>query len=95
MIDQTRSPCAGCRTAALRRLTYAQAAAELHVEESWLRRHIRRLPHTKLGRVVYFTDDDLRRIDSLFHHEPATPAPAASTGQLVPLPSRRRRANAG
>ncbi|MEW2260803.1 hypothetical protein [Streptomyces sp. NPDC047869] len=61
---------------------------------TWLRRHIKRLPHTKLGRVVYFTDDDLRRIDTLFHHEPA-PAPAAVTGQLVPLPSRRRTANAG
>ncbi|MFE2383951.1 helix-turn-helix domain-containing protein [Streptomyces misionensis] len=84
-----------------RRLTYAEAAAELPdgVTESWLRRHIKKLPHSKLGRVVYFTDTDIERIDALFHHEPtagplaAVPA-AAPAGQhplshLVPLPSRR------
>lgn len=85
-----------------RRLTYPEAAQELRIEESWLRRHIKQLPHTKLGRRVYFTDADLARIDALFHHEPTTGpmATAASSvpatagphpmGHLVPLPSRRR-----
>lgn len=85
-----------------RRLTYAQAADELPdgITESWLRRHIKKLPHTKVGRVVYFTDTDLDRIDSLFHHEPTAgplaAAPSSSApagphplGHLVPLPSRR------
>ncbi|WP_217545616.1 helix-turn-helix domain-containing protein [Streptomyces sp. GbtcB6] len=83
-----------------RRLQYAEAASELGVEESWLRRHIKRLPHSKVGRVVYFTDADLARIDELHHHEPsvrplaATSAPSASTSthplaHLRPLPSRR------
>ncbi|MEV7793362.1 DNA-binding protein [Streptomyces sp. NPDC087512] len=82
-----------------RRLKYAAAAKELGVEESWLRRHIKRLPHSKLGRTVYFTDADLARIDAMFHHEPAmgplvaapapTPAGAHPMAHLVPLPSRR------
>lgn len=77
-----------------RRLNYAQAAEELGVEERWLRRNISRLPHTKLGRVVYFTDDDLARVDAMFHHEPGTTTPVAGKGphplaQLVPLPARR------
>jgi len=84
-----------------RRLTYAQAAAELPdgISETWLRRHIKRLPHTKVGRTVYFTDADLERIDTLFHHEPTTgplasaPAPASHAGahplsHLRPLPGR-------
>ncbi|WP_435279270.1 helix-turn-helix domain-containing protein [Streptomyces sp. 1222.5] len=82
-----------------RRLQYSEAAVELGVDESWLRRHIKKLPHTKLGRTVYFTDPDLERIDSMFHHEPtagplATASAAAQSGphplgHLVPLPSRR------
>ncbi|MYR61137.1 DNA-binding protein [Streptomyces sp. SID625] len=79
-----------------RRLTYTEAAATLPgVTETWLRRHIKKLPHTKVGRIVYFTDDDLSRIDALFHHEPttaATSAPGPSPhplAHLVPLPARR------
>lgn len=82
-----------------RRLRYPEAAEELGVEESWLRRHIKKLPHTKLGRVVYFTDADLERIDQLHHHEPSTgPMAAASKpstsatshplADLRPLPRR-------
>lgn len=80
-----------------RRLHYPEAARELGIEESWLRRHIKQLPHTKLGRVVYFTPADLERIDVLFHHEPTTgpvavvPAPASGAHPLAdlrPLPSR-------
>ncbi|MEU9245817.1 helix-turn-helix domain-containing protein [Streptomyces sp. NPDC048385] len=84
-----------------RRLQYAEAASELGVEESWLRRHIKRLPHSKVGRAVYFTDSDLARIDELFHHEPSAgplanaAKPSSSAGShplshLRPLPSRGR-----
>ncbi|MGW4876558.1 helix-turn-helix domain-containing protein [Streptomyces sp. NPDC004262] len=82
------------------RHTYPEAAVILRVEESWLRRHIKKLPHSKKGQVVTFSDDDLNRIDLQFHHEP-TPGsmpqqPAAASGShplahLVPLPARRLR----
>ncbi|MFJ1995256.1 helix-turn-helix domain-containing protein [Streptomyces asiaticus] len=87
-----------------RRLTYPEAAKELRVEESWLRRHIKKLPHSKKGRVITFTDADLERIDAMFHHEPSTGplAPVRSLpsaeqgphpmGHLKPLPSRSRAA---
>lgn len=88
-----------------RRLQYPEAATELGIEESWLRRHIKKLPHTKLGRVVYFTDTDLERIDSLFHHEPtasalaAIPTPTSRAAHplshLKPLPARGSAAPAG
>ncbi|MGW1546652.1 helix-turn-helix domain-containing protein [Streptomyces sp. NPDC002346] len=80
-----------------RRYTYAEAAAVLRVEERWLRRHIGRLPHSKKGRAVTFTDADLERIDQMHHHEPTTgplalvPAPASGAhpmAHLKPLPSR-------
>ncbi|EGX60150.1 hypothetical protein SZN_09516 [Streptomyces zinciresistens K42] len=85
-----------------RRLRYPDAAEELGVEESWLRRHIKALPHSKLGRVVYFTDADLERIDQLHHHEPSTgplaaaPTPTPSAGahplaDLRPLPRRGKK----
>ncbi|WP_330349630.1 helix-turn-helix domain-containing protein [Streptomyces sp. NBC_00582] len=81
------------------RHTYPEAAAILRVEESWLRRHIKQLPHSKKGRKVTFSDADLDRIDALHHHEPttgplATPAaPASAPGShplsnLRPLPRR-------
>lgn len=83
----------------MKRHTYAEAAAELRVEESWLRRHIKRLPHSKKGRVVTFSDADLERIDQIHHHEPTTgplalapAAPATASvhpmAHLRPLPSR-------
>lgn len=82
-----------------KRYTYPEAAAILRVEESWLRRHIKKLPHSKKGRVVTFSDADLERIDALHHHEPTTgplaAAPASSTAtgshplsHLRPLPRR-------
>lgn len=86
-----------------RRYTYPEAAEILRAEESWLRRHIKKLPHTKLGKFVYFTDADIERIDALFHYEPtagplaAVPAAASAgpnpMGHLVPLPSRRSARN--
>lgn len=86
-----------------RRLSYPEAAAELGVKESWLRDNIRKLPHRKVGRVVYFLDADLERIDQLFHVEPehgplAPVAPVTGPGahplqNLKPLPARTRRAS--
>ncbi|MFJ5843574.1 helix-turn-helix domain-containing protein [Streptomyces sp. NPDC092903] len=67
---------------------YAEAAAILRVEESWLRRHIKRLPHSKLGGRVRFTDEDLRRVVDLFHQEPSTTRLDA-TGDIVGLGSLR------
>ncbi|MFD6415947.1 helix-turn-helix domain-containing protein [Streptomyces sp. NPDC060194] len=64
------------------RHTYPEAAAILRVKETWLRRHIKQLPHSKKGREVTFSDQDLDRIDALHHHEPTTAQPVA-----VPSPS--------
>jgi hypothetical protein len=87
-----------------RRLSYEEAAGELGIKESWLRDNIRKLPRTKVGRKVYFTDADLERIDRLFHVEPESgplaqqaPTPAAAAGHplaaLRPLPARGHRAS--
>lgn len=80
-----------------RRYKYPEAAAELRVEERWLRRNIGRLPHSKKGRTVTFSEADLEQIDQLFHHEP-TAGPLASVAppsegahplrHLRPLPPR-------
>ena len=86
------------------RYLYPEAAKALRVDESWLRRHIKKLPHSKKGRVVTFTDADLERIDALFHHEPTTgalalvPAPASGAHPLAhlrPLPARGSAVRAG
>lgn len=88
----------------MKRHTYPEAAKALRVEESWLRRHIKQLPHSKKGRVVTFTDTDLERIDALFHHEPtagalalvSSPAPVTHPlAHLRPLPARGTALRAG
>lgn len=76
-----------------RRFTYPEAADELRVDESWLRRHIKKLPHSKKGRVVTFSAEDLDRIDAMHHHDPAVARPVAATASdavatLRPLPRR-------
>lgn len=87
-----------------RRYRYAEAAEALGCEESWLRRNVKKLPRTKVGRTVYFTDEDLTRIDQLFHIEPTTgplaiaPPPSKDAGshplkRLRPLPPRRAAAH--
>ncbi|MFC8859291.1 helix-turn-helix domain-containing protein [[Kitasatospora] papulosa] len=82
-----------------RRYTYPEAAAELRCGERWLRRNIRRLPHSKKGAEVTFTEADLERIDQMHHVEPATgplavkagPTPGAHPLALLkPLPARTR-----
>lgn len=67
----------------MKRYTYPEAAAELRVEETWLRRNIRTLPHSKKGRTVTFTDADLEQIDRMHHREPAN----GSVAPVTPLPS--------
>ena len=68
----------------------------LRVEECWLRKCIKRLPHVKMGRSVFFTDDDLRRIVAMHHYEPEQPEARQSRGgphahaHLKPLPRTRR-----
>ena len=79
-----------------RRYKYAEAAAELRVDERWLRRNIGRLPHSKKGRTVTFSEDDLARIDQMHHYEPTTgplatgqvPKGAHPMAHLRPLPRR-------
>ncbi|MFF7192656.1 DNA-binding protein [Streptomyces sp. NPDC008079] len=87
-----------------RRLGYSDTAVELGVTVTWLQRHIKELPHKKLGnRRVYFTDADIERIDELAHREPesgplARPVVVPETlgghplAHLKPLPSRGDRA---
>ncbi len=82
------------------RFTYPEAAKVLRVEERWLRRNLSKLPHSRKGKVVTFSEDDLDRIDAIHHHEPmvgplatgpSTP-PSSTTplSALKPLPARRR-----
>lgn len=84
----------------LRLFDYDEAAAELRVSKTWLQRHIKRLPHSKKGRVVTFTAADLAAIDAMHHHDPqaTAPVPAPSGGQplsnLRPLPARAGRRTA-
>ncbi len=82
------------------RYTYPEAAKALRVTETWLRRHIGELPHSKFGRVVTFSPTDLDRIGDLFHREPASgplAAPIQSAAgahplaYLTPAPRRARR----
>jgi hypothetical protein len=75
---------------------YDEAATELRVTRTWLQRHIKKLPHSKLGGTVYFTADDLAVIVRQHHHEPATTPQLAQAGAhplayLKPAPPRKRR----
>lgn len=44
---------------------YAEAAAELNLPVSWLRKHIKALPHQKFGHYVRFNDDDIKAISAM------------------------------
>ncbi|MFI6320997.1 helix-turn-helix domain-containing protein [Nonomuraea sp. NPDC050556] len=56
-------------------LTFKQAAERLNVPESWLREKVakRQIPHTRLGKHVRFTEDDLEEILRAAR-QPAIPA---------------------
>lgn len=71
----------------MKRYDYPAAAEELGVKESWLRRNISSLPHSKKGSTVTFTDADLERIDQMYHREPlnAPMAPVAPLPGVHPL----------
>ena len=72
---------------------FAEAAEQLGCEERWLRDNSARLPRTKFGRRVRFTEADLERIREMHHVEPGGASQhkpeAATAGQLKPLPARR------
>ncbi|GHE79898.1 hypothetical protein GCM10014715_39030 [Streptomyces spiralis] len=76
----------------MNRHTYPEAAERLRVSERWLRRNISRLPHSKKGRAVTFSDADLDAIDAMHRVEPSSTSPAvpatADFAALRPLPLR-------
>jgi hypothetical protein len=78
--------------------TYPEAAAYLRCSEQWLRRNIRRLPHSKPGKKVVFSETDLAEILRIFHYSPRQAGPAATPVQpsgvleLVPAAEKERRA---
>lgn len=80
-----------------RRYTYPEAAEILRVKERWLRENTKRLPHSRKGVTVTFSEADLDSIDAMFHHQPAVPAvPTLPQGthplaSIKPAGSRRRR----
>lgn len=58
--------------------TFAEAAERLALPESWLRTQVRqrKVPHTRLGRHVRFTDEHLEQIVAAGETGPtATPTP--------------------
>ncbi|WP_181785391.1 helix-turn-helix domain-containing protein [Streptomyces phytophilus] len=65
---------------------YDEAAAELRVHPKWLKNRIKTLPHTKSGRLVFFTDDDLDRILALLHVEPESVPVVRVAGGSGPPP---------
>ncbi|MFE4397181.1 MULTISPECIES: hypothetical protein [Streptomycetaceae] len=74
-------------------LDYKGAATALGLKnDTWLRRHIRRLPHEKYGRAVRFSEEhiaEIRRIHSVRPTElPASVA--VGPAMLVPLGASRR-----
>lgn len=79
------------------RYTYPEAAEILRVKERWPRENVKRLPHSKKGVTVTFSEADLDSIDAMFHHQPVVPvAPTFPPGAhplagLKPIGSRRRR----
>ncbi|MEU3563541.1 DNA-binding protein [Kitasatospora sp. NPDC006786] len=72
-------------------LDYSGLAALLDINESWLRRHIKRLPHEKYGREVRFSAENVVEIRKLHTVQPHTIPATAGTGPaaLVPLGARR------
>lgn len=56
--------------------TYEQAAQELNLPVSWLQKKVaaRQIPHTRYGRHVRFTENDLTAIRTLHSAAPLVPA---------------------
>ncbi|MFF0295589.1 hypothetical protein ACFYS8_13240 [Kitasatospora sp. NPDC004615] len=70
-------------------LTYKGLAEYLGINELWLRRHIKRLPHEKYGREVRFSAANVAAIRAMHSH---APLPAESgEAPLIPLATGRTR----
>ncbi|MCX4686792.1 helix-turn-helix domain-containing protein [Kitasatospora purpeofusca] len=74
-------------------LTYGGLAELLGVTESWLRRHIKELPHEKYGREIRFFPEHVAAIRARFFVTPVADLPRNARddrGALVPLGARGR-----
>ena len=62
----------------IRLYTFAEAAEQLHVPETWLRKKAsaRAVPFTRLGRHIRFTDEHLTRIVDVGEQQPLAGVPA-------------------
>jgi hypothetical protein len=78
--------------------TYAEAAIELNIPETWLSKHKAELPHTEFGSYIRFSDADLDEIREMHRVRPASdeaPPVAGLPGVLLdlkPAPARHRSA---
>lgn len=97
-----------CRCASVRNFDYDEAATKLRCKTRFLKDHISRLPHQKLGESVAFCDCELALIQAMFSVTPAsveslltssaeTPADAPAVPSLRSIrPSQgRQRTSAG
>jgi hypothetical protein len=81
----------------MRMHTYAEAAAELNIPQSWLEKRKDQLPHTQFGAYVRFSDADLdeiremHRVRPVVADAPATDLPGILL-DLKPSPARHRTA---
>lgn len=75
--------------------TPAEAYLLIGCSRTWLRDHIKEVPHQKIGQKVSFTVEDIQQIREMFRQTPARPTaiaprPAAPDLDLVPSSHRRR-----
>jgi hypothetical protein len=73
-------------------LDYAGLAAKLRIPETWLRRHIRQLPHQKYGQYVRFGPEDVALIQADHQVRPgAAVLPSTAPALLELRPGRAPR----
>ncbi|UNZ18167.1 helix-turn-helix domain-containing protein [Streptomyces sp. 891-h] len=73
-------------------LGYAEAAERLNLPEKWLRERITSLPHRKFGKLVKFTEEDIRAISDMHFVQPGAKYATASESAEAPIrPSGRSR----
>ncbi|MFD9064214.1 helix-turn-helix domain-containing protein [Kitasatospora purpeofusca] len=66
-------------------LTYEGLADLLGVTDTWLRRHIKKLPHEKYGREIRFFPEHVAEIRRIFSVTPVS-NPTGKTGPVGPVP---------
>jgi gamma-glutamylcysteine synthetase len=66
---------------------FETAAAQLGLSPAWLKKHIKRLPHTRYGHLVRFTPEQVAEIRSM--HERRPDAAAVEASALRPTTKRR------